>query len=184
VAGDIRKVLAFVSRDEKAFAVQVMEKSEAGQKREIAANKRLITQKRKRINELDTLFEHLYEDHVAKKLNDERFAKMSAKYEQEQLSLQSEVVALEAAVTENEGRLGNVDRFIELVREYVGVKTLTPGILNALIDKIVVHEPEIAYGNSRTQKVEIFYIGVGTINTEQETAPPCNDGETAVLAVS
>ena len=162
-----------------------MEKSEIGQKQEIAANKRLIVQKRKRIDELDTLFEHLYEDHVAKKLNDDRFAKMSAKYEQEQNILRDEAVALEAAVSVCEGRLGNVDHFITLVREYVGVKTLTPGMVTALIDKIVVYEPEIAYGNNRSQKVEIFYNGIGVIDTqEQEATPPCNADDSPILTIS
>ena len=110
---------------------------------------------------------------------------MSAKYEQEQNILRDEAVALETAVSICEGNLGNVDHFITLVREYVGVKTLTPGMVNALIDKIVVYEPEIAYGNNRSQKVEIFYNGVGVIDTqEQEVITPNTDDSPALTKAS
>lgn len=109
---------------------------------------------------------------------------MSAKYEQEQIALQNDVVVLEAAVIECESRLGNVDRFIELTREYVGAKTLTSGIVNALIDKIVVYMPEVAYGNNRTQRVEILYNGVGVIDIAEENISPDSVEDTEVLAVS
>jgi hypothetical protein len=164
VAEEIRKVVAFVLKDEKAFAAKIMETTEAEQKRTIAVNKRLIDQKRKRIAELDMIFERIYEDNIVGKLNDERFAKMSAKYEQEQRDLQDEVVSLEATVTASESMLGNVDHFLSIVREYVGVASLSIGMVNALIDKIVVYEPEVAHGKNRTQRVEILFIGVGRVD--------------------
>ena len=169
VAEEIRKVLAFVSQDEKAFALQVMETNEAGQKREIVANKRLIVQKQKRIDELDKIFERIYEDNIIGKLSDERFAKMSTKYEQEQHDLKNEISALETALTASESCLGNVDHFISLVREYavVETETLSQGMVNAMIDRIVVHEPNVSYGKKRTQEVEIFFVGVGKVDIVQ-----------------
>ena len=165
VADEIRKVLAFVSQDEQAFALQVMETSEAGQKREIAANKRLIAQKQKRIDELDKLFERIYEDNIIGKLNDERFTKMSEKYELEQHDLENDVTSLETSVAASEGNLGNVGHFIALVRAYAGVETLSQGMVNAMINRIIVHEPEVAYGKNRTQRVEILFNGVGKVDT-------------------
>ena len=38
----------------------------------------------KEFDELDGLFERLYEDNVSQKISDARFAKMSQRYEQEQ----------------------------------------------------------------------------------------------------
>jgi hypothetical protein len=171
VAEEIRKVLAFVSKDEKGFAIQIMETTEAVQKREIAANKRCAILKRDRIEELDMIFERIYEDNVIGKLNDERFAKMSAKYEQEQRDLQNELISLEIAVTESESRMGNVDHFINLVREYSEVETLSQGMVNAMIERIIVHEPSVAYSKNRTQEVEIFFVGVGRVDTGQKSVP-------------
>jgi len=110
----------------------------------------------------------LSEDNIIGKLNDERFAKMSEKYEQEQRDLRDDVVSLEASVAESEGKLGNVGHFIALVREYAEVETLSQGMVNAMIDKIIVHEPIVAYGKNRTQRVEILFSGVGKIEQTHE----------------
>jgi Site-specific recombinases, DNA invertase Pin homologs len=170
VSEEIRKVLAFVSKNEKAFALQIMETNEAEQKREITTHERIVIQKRKRFEELDKIFERIYEDNIVGKLSDERFVKMSAKYEQEQRDLKNEIVNLETLILTSESRLGNVDHFIKLVREYSEVETLSQGMVNAMIDRIIVHEPTVAYGSNRTQEVEIFFTGVGKVDMPQEQA--------------
>jgi hypothetical protein len=159
--------------DEKAFAKRMMERSEADQSREIAANKRIIAQKRNRVDELDTLFERTYEDRVSGVLSEDRFTKMSTKYELEQKDLRTEITALEAAVNEREGQMGNVDKFLASAREIMDLKVLTPAIVNALIDKIVVYEPEGSrHSKDRCQHIEIHYRFVGPIDfmAEQEQA--------------
>jgi len=165
----MRKVLNFAAEDERAFAKLIMEKGEAEQKRDIAAKKRLLTQKRRRVDVLDTLFERVYEDNVAKKLSDERFAKMSAKYEQEQRDLRADMVELETAIAGQESQLGDVDRFLSVVRKYTDIQTLSPAITNEFIDRIVVYEPEKARGNC-IQRVDIIYNGVGLVELPQEAS--------------
>ena len=169
VLESMRKVLNFAAEDERAFAKLIMEKGEAEQKRDIAAKKRLLTQKRRRVDVLDTLFERVYEDNVAKKLSDERFAKMSAKYEQEQRDLRADMVELETAIAGQESQLGDVDRFLSVVRKYTDIQTLSPAITNEFIDRIVVYEPEKARGNC-IQRVDIIYNGVGLVELPQEAS--------------
>jgi len=65
VLESMRKVLTFAAVDERAFAQLIMEQSEADQKRDIATKKRLLKQKRSRVDELDRLFERVYEDNVS-----------------------------------------------------------------------------------------------------------------------
>jgi len=144
----------------------VMEKSETEQKRDIAEKKRLLVQKRRRIDELDSLFERLYEDNVTGKLTDERFAKMSAKYEQEQKGIRAEIDAFETVVTGQESKLGDLDKFLAMVRKYTHIQELSPAIVNELIDRIIVHEPEKARGH-RIQQVDIVYNGVGAVDLSQ-----------------
>jgi hypothetical protein len=166
VLESMRKVLRFAAKDERAFASLLMERSEAEQKRDIATKKRLLKQKRSRINELDRLFERVYEDNVCGKLSDERFAQMSAKYEQEQKDLRAEVADIEAIISGQESKLGNVDAFLATVRKYTDIQQLSPSITNEFIDRIIVHEPEKARGN-RIQKVDIIYNGVGMVELPQ-----------------
>jgi hypothetical protein len=115
------------------------------------------------VDELDSIIERLYEDHVAGVLSVERFAKMSAKYEREQKDAQSEIPMLEAAVAGQETQLGDVGKFLSSVRKYTEIQELTPAVANELIDRIVVHEPEQARGN-RIQEVEIIYVGIGAVD--------------------
>jgi len=56
-----------------------------------------------------------------------------------------------------------VDRFIDTVRRYTEIETLTPAIVHEFIDKIIIHEPEQARGNRR-QRVEFIYHKIGKID--------------------
>ena len=165
VLDSMRKVLGFASQHEREFARLVMEKGEVEQKREITANKRILAQKRARVEELDNLFEHIYEDHVSGKLSDERFNKMSQKYDKEQQDIVTELKELEAALSGQESKLGDMDKFLAAVRRYTDIQELTPAITNEFIDRIIVHEPDKARGNNRIQKIDIIYNGVGAIDT-------------------
>ena len=108
----------------------------------------------------------MYEDNAAGKLSDERFAKLSAKYEQEQQDIMAEIAVLEAAATEQESHLGDVNKFLAIVRKYTDIQELSPAICNEFIDRIIVHEPDKARGN-RIQKIEIIYNGVGAVDLSQ-----------------
>ena len=57
-----------------------------------------LSKAKARDRELDTLFEKLYEDNVAGKISDERFVRMSKKYETEQAELRSAIKSLQANI--------------------------------------------------------------------------------------
>jgi site-specific DNA recombinase len=56
--------------------------------------KRELEQSQTRIRKLDEIIQRLYEDNIEGKISDERFAKMSANYEEEQHTLESRVAEL------------------------------------------------------------------------------------------
>ena len=95
-----------------------------------------------RDRERDTLVEKPYEDNVAGKISDERFARMSKKYEDEQAELRSSIKALQADIERIDGKAATADMFISAVRKYTRARKLTPRMLNELIDKIEVHQAE------------------------------------------
>ena len=64
-----------------------------------------------RDRELDTLFEKLYEDNVAGKISDERFARMSKKYEDEQADLRNSIKTLQADIERIDGKAATADMF-------------------------------------------------------------------------
>lgn len=58
----------------------------------------------------------------------------------------------------------DVEKWIELIKKYANPSELTAELLNALIDKIVVHEATKDEDGNRVQEVEIFYRFIGKID--------------------
>ena len=55
------------------------------------------------------------------------------------------------------------DNFAAVIRKYVGVKELTPTIVNEFVKKIIVHAPDKSSGHRR-QKVQIVWNFIGEVN--------------------
>ena len=113
-----------------------------------------------RDKELDALFERLYEDNVSGKIDDARFAKMSKRYEQEQGEIGAKVKALRLELKKTEGQRMDVEEFLETVRRYTNVTTITQRMVAELIDHIDVYHAE-KHDGITTQQVIIHYNCVG-----------------------
>ena len=115
-----------------------------------------------RDEELDGLFERIYEDNLSGKLSDDRFAKMSRRYETEQKELAEKIKVLRAEIDKLSSKAVTSDMFIATVRKYTRAKKLTPRMLNELIEKIEVHQADKIDGEW-VQKLTIHYNCVGAI---------------------
>ena len=80
-----------------------------------------IERNTRRIAEIDTMIEGLYEANVLGKITDERFSKMRGKYEAQQKTLVEETKKLESALEQAEQ-----DRliFVCFLKQFVSVPTL------------------------------------------------------------
>ena len=115
-----------------------------------------------RDKELDNLFEHLYEDNVCGKISDDRFAKMSVKYESEQKEVSSRIKELQTELESEKSKAVTSDMFMASVRKYTRARKLTPRMLNELIEKIEVHQSEKIDGKT-VQRLTIHYNCIGAI---------------------
>lgn len=88
VLESMRRVLYYVQAFEKDFVQRQFEKSTKEQRKELSKKRRELAKSEKRIAELNVLFQRTYEDNVNGKLSDERYALMSASYENEQKALE------------------------------------------------------------------------------------------------
>ena len=61
------------------------------------------------------LFERLYEDNVSGKISDERFSRMSRRYEDEQKELTEKIKQLRSEIEKQSSRTMTTDMFISLV---------------------------------------------------------------------
>jgi hypothetical protein len=122
---------------------------------------------RRRVTELDTLIQRIYEDKVAGTLTEKRFAVLSKQYEDEQDRLETRIAECEKELAQFAEDGAKADKFIALIRRYTSFEELTPAMLHEYVDKIIVFEAERPRGQ-RNQRVDIYLTYIG-----QFTPPGC-----------
>ena len=162
VLGEIRRLTKFASLYEDEFVKAVIGHSQQAEQTDRKLKKKELRTLLARDEELDGLFERIYEDNVSGKLSDDRFAKMSRRYEDEQKELAEKIKKLRSEIEKQSSRSMTTDMFIGLVRKYTRARKLTPRMLNELIEKIEVFNAEKIDGVWE-QRLRIHYNCVGTI---------------------
>lgn len=142
--------------------------------------RREIAHAEKRIAELDRIFKRIYEDDISGAISHERFLKLSADYEAEQKELTEQVKAWRQAVETFEQDQADFASFAAIVRKYVGIRELTPTIVNEFVKKIIVHAPDKSSGHRR-QKIELVWNFIGEVNLpgDDQTVERQRKGRTA-----
>ena len=162
VLGEIKRLTKFASHYEEDFVKTVM--GSFGQS--VALDRKLkekeLAALQARDEELDGLFERIYDDNVSGKLSDDRFAKMSRRYEEEQKEVSEKIKTLRSEMDKLSSKAATADMFISTVRKYTRTKALTPRMLNELIDRIEVYQAEKIDGEW-VQHLTIHYNCVGAI---------------------
>ena len=162
VLGEIRRLTKFASLYEDEFVKAVIGHSQQAEQTDRKLKEKELKMLLARDEELDGLFERIYEDNVSGKLSDDRFAKMSRRYEDEQKELAEKIKKLRSEIEKQSSRSMTTDMFIGLVRKYTRARKLTPRMLNELVEKIEVFNAEKIDGVWE-QRLRIHYNCVGTI---------------------
>ena len=162
VLGEIRRLTKFASLYEDEFVKAVIGHSQQAEQTDRKLKEKELRTLLARDEELDGLFERIYEDNVPGKLSDDRFAKMSRRYEDEQKELAEKIKKLRSEIEKQSSRSMTTDMFIGLVRKYTRARKLTPRMLNELVEKIEVFNAEKIDGVWE-QRLRIHYNCVGTI---------------------
>ena len=162
VLGEIRRLTKFASLYEDEFVKAVIGHSQQAEQTDRKLKEKELRTLLARDEELDGLFERIYEDNVSGKLSDDRFAKMSRRYEEEQKELAEKIKKLRSEIEKQSSRSMTTDMFIGLVRKYTRARKLTPRMLNELVEKIEVFNAEKIDGVWE-QRLRIHYNCVGTI---------------------
>ena len=95
-----------------------------------------------RNKELDTLFEEVFEEKILGSLSEDRFLKLSKKYENEHFELKTQIKNMKKIVIEEKAHELNADRFLQIVRKYSNIEELTSEILYEFNDKTIVYHKE------------------------------------------
>ena len=168
---EVKRLACFASEYENDFI-----KAMIGRSAKVAENTALRKQREldaltARDRELDMLFERLYEDNVAGKIDDARFAKMSKRYEQEQGENAKKIKALRLELKKDESKRMDIDDFLETVRRYTDATTVTKRMVAELIDHIEVYHAEKQDGITN-QRVDIHYNCIGAFDVPDRRKIP------------
>ena len=168
---EVKRLACFASEYENDFI-----KAMIGRSAKVAENTALRKQREldaltARDRELDMLFERLYEDNVAGKIDDARFAKMSKRYEQEQGENAKKIKALRLELKKDESKRMDIDDFLETVRRYTDAATITKRMVAELIDHIEVYHAEKQDGVTN-QRVVIYYNCIGAFDVPDRRKIP------------
>ncbi len=74
-------------------------------------------------------------------------------------------------------KIADFASFAAIVRKYVGIRELTPTIVNEFVEKIIVHAPDKSSGHRR-QKIELVWNFIGEANLLLATIRPWNGKKT------
>ena len=171
VLGEIRRLTKYAGLYEDDFLKEVIGHSRQAEEMERRLKEKALKSLLARDDELDGLFERIYEDNVSGKLSDDRFAKMSRRYEEEQKELSEKIKKLRSEIEKQSSRAASTDMFVSIVRKYTRARKLTPRMLNELVEKIEVYNAEKIDGEW-VQRLRIHYNCVGEMNIPNEPALP------------
>ena len=160
-------VTAMFFDDIQSFQNMVYQQRFEEAEKAVKRQKKELEQARKRIAELDRIFKRIYEDDINGTISHERFLKLSSEYEAEQKELTAFVKTEQAAVDTYEQDRTDFDSFASVIRKYVGIRELTPTIVNEFVKKIIVHAPDKSTGHRR-QRIEIVWNFIGELEQDED----------------
>ena len=160
----IRSVSHYAVSDVSSFADQVRALSEVRHADAVKDMTAEAAKARKRIAELDTIIQKLYESYALGKTPESRFNLLSSTYEKEQVQLKDKLAQTETALATYHADTTNIEAFMALARQYRDTDELTASVINSFIDRVVVHAPQKVNGQRHVQIDIVFrFIGCFTV---------------------
>ena len=165
VLGDIQRVIRHIQEHETEFIEKATKRNDIDAKRAIAKSRNDHDNAIGRINELDKVFRKAYEDNALGRISDQQFVTLTSGHEDEKAELKTKLAELENIINSVEKRGAEVDKFVNIVKQYTDIQELTYENVHELIDRILIHDPDSV---TNTRKVEIFYSFVNQVDTGDE----------------
>ena len=163
IKNDIQYTIKFATENMETFMSILKEQAKAKSKRELESFLDGKEQAEKRIKALDKIIQNLYEDKVVGKISEERYMKMSDNYEAEQKALTERLNYLKTEIEKAKTQYDNINRFMAIVKRYSDFDEITPEILRAFVDKVIVHE-KVKVNGRYVHTIEIIYNFVEAID--------------------
>lgn len=166
VYSSIKDITNLVLSDEKDFIEKISSTNFQNKNSVILELKTKLDTLNLKNDEIKNIFINLYNDKLLGKLTEEQFNQLYELYNREYLNINNKISKIENDIVSINDSNFNIKKFTETIKKYKHIKDasdLTVEILQELIEKIVCYEP-IGRGKNRSQKIEIYWNGVGKID--------------------
>lgn len=163
VLNDIREIARMALQDKEKLIELLMKEK---QRKYMAANKAAKKAYDRAINRCEELrfFEKgIVEKNLKGQIDDDQYSYFMESYKQERKKLTEEIEAFEDSQNEMLEDDMDPEKFADVISKYSDIKELNASILNALIEKILVHEKTVAEDGTKIQEIEIFYRFAGKV---------------------
>lgn len=167
VLDEISALADFVRCYGSVFRIIQQNKQSPLHKKRVHELTQTLENSKKRIADLDKLFTRIYEDNVIGKLPDDRYSKMAVAYEKEQKELELLISDCEKELRDAEKKTVDMKTLYQGLMEFTEIKELTPTIVNKLIKRIEIHNPEKKHAHNSV-KVDITFTAIGLFQNPDE----------------
>ena len=165
VLEDICKHATMALKDDNRLLEDVLGNIDTQSHEDSKRLKREQKQAEKRLVEVDKMFGKLFEDNANSKISERNYLAVSRKYESEQSDLERKIATIKDSLEKECVATQNAEMWVEQMKSYASITELSAPLLNTLIDRITVSEPEVVDGQ-KFQTVNIFYKFIGCIGFE------------------
>ena len=165
----VQAVSKYVLENEEEFIAQLKAVWNDNRAKHTDIEQQELEQAIKRMTELDTLIQNLYESSVKGTLPERQAQRMIQQYDEEQILLERRVEELKSQIQYDEVKQAETGRFIALVKKYKDCTELTDTMLYAFIDRIEVHEATGGRTIYRQQVIDIHFNFIGHFYPPAET---------------
>ena len=157
----IQTVSKYVLENEAEFVSQLKAVWNENKAKHTDTGQQELWEAEKRISELDSMIQNLYESSMKGLLPERQVQRMIQQYDEEQILLERRITELKGQIEVETAKEAETDRFIALVKKYKDCTELTDTMLYAFIDRIEVHEATGGRTIYRQQNIDIHFNFIG-----------------------
>ena len=156
----IKQIFCYAKENENGFIKKVLSKTKSEVASTLHRNRIELQQVMERIDKLDSIIQHLYEDNLDGKISDERFMKLALNYEKEQKELEEKRYNIENNIADETDSAQNAERFMKIVRRYDEIDELTAELIREFVEKIMISKRD-KIDEAKSQRVHIIWNFIG-----------------------
>ncbi|MBN2853778.1 MAG: DUF4368 domain-containing protein [Clostridia bacterium] len=163
VVNDIQRYARLAQEDMSSIVEKLNSRNSKQEETHMQPLSTVLKRTQDRYQELDRIMKHLYEDSVAGRITNNRFQKLSAEFEAEQIELGKQIENKKNKLETNWQTKMDFFTWLNIIKNYADIQKLDRNVISELIDKITVSESKIVGGEKHVD-VTIYYRFIGMIH--------------------